>query len=598
MKGLLGRAITLHTEGKLEEASKPAELPPGDPEAQDESAGISVEERRLIVDQIDRLMADNRIEVSPENLSYVSRRNGALLPLFSNIAILAAAILALLVISLSLNRQEKSIATSGTAILTAESKLIAALKQEADQQLQQRDRAIVEAQNKLSAVSREKEQLRGQADSTIRSREQELKDQFDRNIAAERGRLETQGMDAASVEKKMKTFQDAQKRELDQQLASTRQRAEAELAAKQQTFISAESQYQGELEAARQERLRLQSESRQKETELQKQIEKAQQAEGSGARVGAELARLRAQQDQEGLVEDQIIAGYARVNEALQSSHYDQALERLALLRRILDNDSIAALPAVQRRRTVEAFLIGSLEELVKARESEPSTEAASPKQVSPTVDQVAQTLRNNEATSRLHEANVFYQAGNFQASIDRYEQSLGLLLNDKDLARNLTDSLTNAGYRVLAAGDLAQLSLLKTAEQKRQEVNARLRDISAQYKAYVALVPKASANDPGSPESLATLLQAKILLRQVLDTDPVRSQYPDLAAKTERYIDAVSAKAKDDGRKESLDVLDSLLGKLQSGDKTLVPNLAQLSAGGEQDPLLSLLNRLQAMIQ
>ncbi len=636
MKGLLRKALMMHAHGKPEDTPQPGELVREEPD--DESTGISVEERRQITDQIDRLMADNRIEVSPENLSYVPRRNGALLPLFSNIAILSAAIIALLVISPFLNRQERSIATSGTAILTAESKLIAALKQETDQQLQQRDRAIVDAQNKLSAISREKEQLRGQTDSMIQAREQELKDEFDRNLAAERDRLETQGMAAASVEQKMKTFQDAERQQLEQQLAASRQKAEADLAAKQQAFISRETQYQRDLEAARQERIRLQDETRQKETELQKQYDlKAQQAEGEGARVGAELARLRAQQDQEGLVLDQLTAGYARVNESLQASQYGQALEGLASLRQLLDDDTVTALPAVQRRRAVEVFLIGSLEELVKARQAGTSPATASVAQSSSLIDEVSemvrrgdelshsgdvqgarlayeaamgkvpplaaafgklQELRNDEAASRLREANVFYQAGNFQASIDRYQQSVGLLLNNKVLARQLTDSLTNAGYRIFAEDDLAQLARLKTIEQKRQEVNARLRDIRAQYKAYVALVPRSSAADPSSPESLATLLQAKILLRQVLDTEPVRSQYPDLAAKTERYIDAVSARAKDDGRKEALDGLDSLLGKLQSGDKTSLPGLAQISVNGERDPLLRLLDRLQAMLQ
>ena len=630
MRGLLRKALALRTKGKLEDALKPAERPVEDPEAQDTSTGISVEERRQIADQIDRLMADNRIEVSPESLSYVSKRNGALLPLFSNIAILSAAVIALFAISQFLNRQEKSIATSGMAILTAESKLIAALRQEADQQLQQRDRAIVDAQNKLNAVRREKEQLRGQADSTLHAREQELKNAFDSTIAAERDRLEKQGMAPASVEQKMKTFQEAERQKLAQELASSRQRAEAELAARQQAFLSAETQHQSELEAARQERLRLQGESRQKEAELQKQIEKAHQAEGEGARVGAELARLRALQDQENLVNDQITAGYAQVNVSLQASQYDQALERLAVLRKILDNDSMEALPAVQRRRAVETFIIGSLEELVKTRQAgAPADGSSLIKDLSEMIKQgdelshsgnvqgarmayqaaiekvpplaaafgKLQNLKNEEVTSVLRQANVFYQAGNFQATIDRYQQSVGLLLNDKALARQLTDSLTNAGYRIFAADDLAQLGLLKTAEQKRQEVNARLRDIRAQYKAYVALVPKSSANDPSSPESLATLLQAKILLRQVLDTEPVHSQYPDLAGKTERYIDAVSAKAKDDGRKETLDMLDSLLGAVQSGDKSSLPGLAQIAANAQRDPLLRLLDRLQAML-
>ena len=636
MKGLLRKALMMHAHGKPEDTPQPGELAREEPD--DESTGISVEERRQITDQIDRLMADNRIEVSPENLSYVSRRNGALLPLFSNIAILSAAIIALLVISPFLNRQERSIATSGTAILTAESKLIAALKQETDQQLQQRDRAIVDAQNKLSAIGREKEQLRGQTDSMIQAREQELKDEFDRNLAAERDRLETQGMAAVSIERKMKTFQDAESQQLGQQLAASRQKAEADLAAKQQAFVAREAQYQRDLEAARQERIRLQDETRQKETELQKQYDlKAQQAEGEGARVGAELARLRAQQDQEGLVLDQLTAGYARVNESLQARQYGQALEGLASLRLLLDDDTVTALPALQRRRAVEVFLIGSLEELVKARQGGASPATASVVQSSSLMDEVSemvrrgdelshsgdvqgarlayeeavgkvpplaaafgklQELRNDEAASRLREANVFYQAGNFQASIDRYQQSVGLLLNNKVLARQLTDSLTNAGYRIFAEDDLAQLARLKTIEQKRQEVNARLRDIRAQYKAYVALVPRSSPADPSSPESLATLLQAKILLRQVLDTEPVRSQYPDLAAKTERYIDAVSARAKDDGRKEALDGLDSLLARLQSGDKASLPGLAQISVNGERDPLLRLLDRLQAMLQ
>ncbi len=638
VRGLLRKALTLHAHGKSAETPKPADLLLEDPEGQDESTGISVEEKRQITDQIDRLMADNRIEVSPENLSYVSRRNGALLPLFSNIAILSVVIIALLVISHFLNRQERSIATSGTAILTAESKLIAALRQEADQQLQQRDRTIVDAQNKLNAISREKEQLRGQADSIIRAREQELKDDFDRNLAAERDRLEKQGMAAASVEQKMKAFQDAERQQLEQQLAGARQQAEADLAAKQEAFAAQEAQYQRDLEAARQERIRMQDETRQKEAELQKQYaQKAQQAEDEGARVGAELARLRAQQDQEKLVLDQLTAGYAQVNESLQAARYDQAQEGLASLRKLLDDDSVAALPTVQRRRSVEVFLISSLEELVKARQAGTSTDSASLAQTSSIISEVTdlvrrgdelahsgdaqgarlayeaalgkvpplaaasgkiQDMRNNDAAALLRQANVFYQAGNFQASIDRYQQTVGLLLNDKVLARQLTDSLTKAGYRIFAADDLAQLARLKSTDQKRQEVNARLRDIRAQYKAYVALIPRSSAADPSSPESLATLLQAKILLRQVLDTEPVRSQYPDLAAKTERYIDAVSARAKDEGRKEALDALDSLFGKLQSGDKTSLPGLAQISANGERDPLLRLLDRLQAIIQ
>ena len=203
------------------------------------------------------------------------------------------------------------------------------------------------------------------------------------------------------------------------------------------------------------------------------------------------------------------------------------------------------------------------------------------------------------EAASKRREADVFYQAGNFEAALDRYQQSLGLLLKDKALARQLTDSLAKAGYRVFAANELAQLAGLKRIDQERQDLNARLRDIRARYKSLVAQTPKASATEPSSSESLAAPLQTKILLRQVLVTEPVLSQYPDLAARVERYLDAISAKAMHDGRKEAIDELDSLLGILQSGDTAAAaPYLARMAGSREQDPVQRLLDRLQEMLR
>lgn len=645
MKGLLRKALAFHKHGNRRGLAQQEEAPPESPEEQDESTGISAEEKRQITDQIDRLMAENRIEVSPQNLSYVPRRNGALLPLFSNVSIISVAIIAILVISHFLNRQEQSLATGGSAILTMESKLIAALKQETDQELRERDRAILETRNRLDALSKEKDQLRAETDSLVRSREQELQGEFDRRLAAERDRLEKQGGSSAAVEQKLKNFSDAEKRQLEQQIARNRQEAEAQLATKQQAMVSLEAQYQRDLEEARQERIRLQGEASQKQEELEKQNEQqARQAEGEAARVGEELARLRAQQDQEKLITDQVAAGYGRVNEFLQALQYDQALLALASLRKLLDDSSVSSLPALQRRRGVELFLIGSLEELVKERQGKGSSQTTSLAQGSSLIGEVSDMVRRgdeltaagdqrgarlayeaamgkipevaagfgkleilrtaaekksaDDVSSLLRQGNVFYQAGNFQASIDRYQQSLALLLNDKALSRQVTDSLTRAGYRIFAAEELSQLARLKTAELKRQDLNARLRDIRAQYKAYVALVPKSAATDPSSAESLATLLQAKILLRQVLDTEPVRSQYPDLAAKTERYLDAVSARAKEDGRKEALEGLGSLLDKLQTNDKTPPANMSRVSVQAEPDPLLRLLDRLQVILQ
>ena len=606
--------------------------------------GISAEERQKITAQIDQIMAENRIEMSPETLAYVPKRRGVVLPLLVNVSILVALVCALFVVSRLLNRQEQSLATGGVAVLTAESKLIAALKQESDQELQQKDRTIQETQQRLATINAEKEQLRGQTDQLIQAKEDQLKGDFDRQLAAERDRLQKQGLAAAAVDRQMQAFQDAQKQRMDAQLADARRQAEADLAAKQQTIDSLQTQYQRDLESARQDRLKLQNDLQQKSAQIQSQYaQKQQQAESENARVTQELTRLRAQQDQEKLVLDQLVSGYDRVNTALQASSYDQALQSLASLRKFLDDASVASLPTIQRRRGVELFLIGSLEELVRERQTKVSADTTALLEASTLLRSVsdlvsrgdalyqagdmagarqayesaigripslsagygklqviqgAENGRNAEAVAAgLRQGNIFLQAGNFSSAVDRYRQSLGILLKDDAVARQLTDSIMNAGYHILAANDLATLAQLKSTEQQRQQVSLRLRDLRDQYKAYVALVPKSSALDPTTPESLATLLQTRIILRQVVDTPSVRSQFPDLGEKTDRYFDALAAGAKATGKKEAFEGMSSLLDSIQSGAKANVAGLAPASTT-RTDPVLTLFDRLQAVLQ
>jgi Skp family chaperone for outer membrane proteins len=645
VSGLYQKALTIYRKTTHLTLVRPGDPANGNGQGQPDEDGISADERQKITAQIDQIMSENRIEVSPETLAYVPQRRGVLLPLFSNLAILIVLVAALFVVSRLLNRQEQSLATGGTAVLTAESKLIAALKQESDQELQQRDRTIQETQQRLAAINAEKDQLRGQTDQIIQAREQQLKGDFDKQLAAERDRLEKQGLAAAAVDRQMKAFEDAQRKQMDGQLADARRQAEADLAAKQQTIDTLQSKYQSDLESARQDRLKLQSDLQQKTTQLQSQYaQKQQQAETENAKVTQELTRLRAQQDQEKLVLDQLVSGYDRVNTALQASSYDQALQSLASLRKFLDDDSVVSLPTIQRRRGVELFLIGSLEELVKERQTKTTTDTTALLEASTLLRSVSDLVsrgdslyqsgdpagarlayesaigripslsagygklrtiqgaeegRNAEAVAAgLRQGNVFIQAGNFSNAVDRYRQALGILLKDDALARQLTDSLMNAGYHVLAANDLATLAQLKGVAQQRQQVSAHLQDLRDQYTAYVALVPKSSATDPTSPDSLATLLQTRILLRQVLDSASIRSQFPDLAAKTDSYLGALSTIGKAAGRKEVYESMNALLDSIQSGAKANLASLASASTSVQPDPILRLLDRLQAVLR
>jgi hypothetical protein len=452
-----------------------------------------------------------------------------------------------------------------------------------------------------------------------------------------------------------------------------------------------------------------------REAEMKRQLAAREQELASDRdRVSGELSALRRQQEQERLLLDQLLTGYERVNQSLQQRDYEQALAGLAAQRAFFDDRAVASLPAVQKRRAIEFFLIDSLEELIRSRQNRVSTDTKALLEASSLIGAAADRVRRGQELEQAGQAlaardayrdamaqipairegyarleallaaeqtqaqersrrewgalvrqgNVFFEGGSFRESLQRYQQALALLLEDEALSRRVTENIRDAGYRLLAADDLerrltavekerdtalarlkalssveeerdaalaklnqlvaveqqrdaawarlnqltaveqqrnaalAKLNELAAVEQQRAAVLARLRDLRVQYQAYTALRPAAAASELDSPQSLSTLLQAKILVRQILDTEPVRSRYPELNATMERYFTALAAQKEVDGRRAALQELDTMLARLTARAQPGTPSFTAYRRGSEPDPLLALFNRLEALLQ
>ncbi len=655
---------------------------------------FSPEERQRFEEQIDELLNQDRLAVTPETLTYTPKRRGVTLPLVTNLIIGAVVALALGAAFYWYNRQEQSIATGETVLLTAESKLIAALRQESEAQLKQKDQAILDIQGRLSAIDRERQELRSGVQAALSAKEQELLGQFERRLEEERRRLQNQGVSPEEIQRRLADTEAALRRDNEAALAAARRQAEQELASKEAAIAALAGQYQRELEQARTERTQAQGEMQQREAEMQRELAAREQELASDRdRAAGELSALRRQQEQERLLLDQLLTGYDRVNQSLQQGDYQQALAGLAAQRAFFDDRAAASLPAVQKRRPIEFFLIDSLEELIRSRQSRAATDTASLLEASSLIGAVGDRVRRGqeleqagqaqaardayrdamaqipavregfnrlealrgaeqdqgEERSRrewgalLRQGNVFFEGGSLRESLQRYQQALALLLEDEALSRQVTENIRDAGYRLLATGAeprpeqaarlavvekereaalkerdaaLSRLNALKSVEQERDAalarlktlnapaeshsaVVARLRELRAQYQAYVALTPAAAASELDSPQSLSTLLQAKILVRQILDTEPVRSRYPELGATMERYFTALAAQKEADGRRSALQELDALLARLSARDRPAgSPSFPSYRRSAEGDPLLALLNRLEALLQ
>ena len=627
--------------------------------------GISREEKEFLQEEIEKLLGQNRIQISAETLAYIPKRRGALLPLASNLLIFLIVAGAIGLAALLFNRQEASIAGGSAVILTAESKLIAALKQESEQQLLQRDRAIGEIQQRLGQLSQEQEQLRAGIQAALAAKEQQLKEGFEQRLAEERDRLAQQGLSSAAIEDRLRDLEAVLRGRYEEQVAEARRQAEAELATREAAARNLADQYQRKLAQAQTERTLLQGQLELREAELQEQFrERQSRLESDQVRAAEELAALQQQREQERLALDQILSGYDRVNQALQAGNYPAALGGLQSLRDFFNEPGFSSLPAIQSRRSVEMSLIGSLEELVRTRQSRLESDTAALLEASALLASVAERVDRGDALLRsgdlpaarqayrealsripavehgyarlrkmsqaeeearlqkmllqaeqaaaeakvrqaprdevqsaLRQGNAFYEAGNFQGSLERYRLALSLLLEDEQLSGRLTEQIMNAGYRLRGAEELKELASLKNAEARRAELLARLRELKRQYQAYARLSARAAGLD--SPQSLATLLQAKILVRQILDSEPIRSRYPELAQTMDRYFEALGEQKESDGRRIALQELAEQLSSLTARDEPVNPAaLFGRRRSDEADPMPVLLDRLEDLLR
>ncbi len=426
--------------------------------------GISLEERAEIVEHIDGIMAETRVDLSAGTAAYAPRGRGALLPLIVNLSVLIVFLLAGVLISRSLNQREQTIAEQGGTVQSTESKLISALRVESDRLLREKDRTILDAQQKLTALSQQEGDLRGQSDAAVKSREQELEAALQQKVAAEKALLARAELSASAQSARLRQFEAAQRQETARQRAALRQQAKAELALKLKAITEQASQAQQDLDAARQERIRLQGEYGQKESDLRQELAQVKQAStAEAAAAQQELARLREQRDKAQMV---------------------------------LEASSVAS-------------------------------------------EQESQKLQ--DALSRLSQAE-------------------------------------------------AELAVLRADAKRRQAIAAGLEAFREQLPG--SAQPGASYPDAGT---LARLLQAKILVRQILDAEPVRSQYPSLRADLERYYDALEQQGTAEGRASAFKDLAAVFDALGTADPSGAA--AALPGPGPDDSFAALVQRLEDLL-
>lgn len=251
MKGLLQRAVKKRTVNN----NKP-------------NRNSSDPDKNEIYTEIDRIIKKLHAEASSISTDFSVIKNDTVIPLIVIIGSIVVLIAGSLFFLSFYNSKEKTILTITNKVLSTESKILAAVKAESEEQLGIRDQQIINIKNKLSTAIEDRNRLKEDTEKTLNSREEELRDIMNKTLEAERAKLKEQGLSREDIQKKIAETSNRLEAETRTAMNSFKEQYEQELAEKELAMSIKIEEYQNNLEQSKNEQTRLEDLIEQKEKDM------------------------------------------------------------------------------------------------------------------------------------------------------------------------------------------------------------------------------------------------------------------------------------------------------------------------------------------
>ncbi len=409
MSGLFQRALELQNGTQ-----------PEDEFALDQQSGISEEDQKEILAEIEKVAEESRISVSPETLAIKAARRGYLFPLLVNIAavvLLAAGGFALYTL---FQRGETVLMEEGGAIASAEGKLIEELKKESEAKLLEKNRQISGIQARLEDIDKQRQDLQSNMDAKIQAREAELRSTLEAELAAERDKLRQQGISEADISRRLEELEAQKSSAFQQELDAFKAQAEGERSRAEENLKNLQEEYQQNLAQANADRERVLAESKQREADLRSQLDaRTKELEEETLQAREELGKLAAQQEKQELAASQLNGFYSRVKSDIQQGNFDKALADLDSIKEYLDDPSVATLPNMLQRREIELFVVDSISNLVQEEMQQTEVDTSS---------LIASADLLTDMKARVIRGDELFRQGQIEAAELEYEKALAMI--------------------------------------------------------------------------------------------------------------------------------------------------------------------------
>ncbi|MDR1586744.1 MAG: hypothetical protein LBS57_04745 [Treponema sp.] len=408
----------------------------------DANSGISEEEQREILAAINRIAEKNRRSLSAgaaaagKGQRFRAKKKGGLFPILVNAAAVVFLAGGFFLLSSLHGREEISVREGNRVYNSAERALIEEIRRETSTKIEAKENEISQISSQLEGI-------------------------------------------------------DAELREL----YSSNEELTVEQKAAEENLRRLQEEYRSSLAALQDERSRILEASRARETVLQAQLEErtrefaaaAEQSRAALSSAQSELEKLGSEQEKAALVESQLAAYFAAVNDQIRGGRFAEASDTLKTMHTFLNTPAFSGLRSIQTRKDLYARAITSIEGIVEealrleAGGGLPSEDAekslAELQEKNAQLEETVAGLNRTVAAFSSQGSDLGRRLGELEESAAAL-RSLNAALEqgaaEKDSAISALQS-QNAGLTQTAAANEAAIEELRTQNAAQAEENAGL---------------------------------------------------------------------------------------------------------------------------
>ncbi len=395
--------------------------------------GIEEQERLEILEEIDRVIADNRLTSSDES-GLKKAKTGAILPLIINILAISAVAATVYFSGRMFEQKKDNLNQLNATYTSAEGKLLEELKKESEQKLSEKDSQINQIQSELSELDRQSRELADTMEQRIADRETELRSALEAELERERQNMRSAGRTEADISAELERIEAARMAEYDAEIQAFRNENEKALEAQRQELEAARRQNEQLLAQVNSEKDQIRQETAARENELtaQYEAEKSALAEEAAA-AAAKIEELTRNRERESLVIDQINGSYEQIFNLIRNSSYEQAISAIQSLNEYINDPTLSNLAAVQKRKANDIEILNVLKQRIEEQTYKTSVDNRSR-------TETAELLLSARELARLGDEAL--RTGDSSAAADYYSRAVEKLPSISTALSNL-ESIT-----------------------------------------------------------------------------------------------------------------------------------------------------------